>query len=429
MSGTETGNVLIQDKVESDSFIWKYKKADRNGRIRYPSEVGNLMKETTEQVVTTAGAIASAQFMTGRVLFSGAGAQGASTLPSALTILTLLNMYYDFTKRTAIYTNTNSVANRISSEISVEFSNRSGNTVTLAQGTGNTFVGFTSPVTIPDNAVLRLKFVILTSSPTPAFEVYIDGGNISQFANTLVTPPVLTLPIQAPDQLVVYDPATSELGYVVNAGVQAMDVNDNFMGWDTTTSTISKNPVLATAPFQLFTRDTTTGFIYNTPFASVPSGTAATFAPIALDSGTGRVVLSPNTGVDWRNRNGGGNQLVVNLADDNVLYPQTAGLGTFTYNAGTGTFTATVAGLFHFDVTCTTDVVAAGSHFHLQVNGVDFAGTGYFATQTTATISAARSLGIGEVIQVKFSNQSGGGVNLVAVPSICNDFKAVRVGP
>ncbi len=300
MSGSETGNVLIQDKREDDPFVWKYKKADRNGRIRYPEEVGNLMKETTEQVVTAvANPLTSAQFMTGRVLFA-AGSTGASTLPTALTILTLLNNYYNFTKRSATYTNSNSVANRISSEISVEFSNQSGGTVTLAQGTGNTFVGFTSPVTIPDDATLRLKFVVVTSSPVAAFEVYIDGGNISQYANALVTP-VVTLAAAAPDQLVVYDTATGSLGYVTDAlmpvndnltklmgwdsdtqtpskitTLNAGDVNDVIMGWDATNQTPSAYTLADRPPQQAITRNSTNGQLSYSSYANYPIGTTTT---------------------------------------------------------------------------------------------------------------------------------------------------------
>lgn len=429
MSGSETGNVLIQDKREDDPFVWKYKKADRNGRIRYPEEVGNLMKETTEQVVTAvANPLTSAQFMTGRVLFA-AGSTGASTLPTALTILTLLNNYYNFTKRSATYTNSNSVANRISSEISVEFSNQSGGTVTLARGTGNTFVGFTSPVTIPDDATLRLKFVVVTSSPVAAFEVYIDGGNIAQYANTLVTPPVLTLPLQAPDQLVVYDPATLALGYVDNTVLAPAALGDVFLGWNAGTNTISRRGITGTTAAQLVTRNAGTGELIFSTFANIPNGVATDYSPIAVNS-SGNIVKSPNTGHTWRNKNGeaGPGQSVPNLNNDVVTYTfNSSPSGLFTYAAGV--FTALEDGIFQFNVTCSTDVVAPNSYFQIQVDGVAFGSTGYMTSQTTATIAACRDIVAGQQIQVLFNNASGGPVVLISGLPTSNDFKAVRVGP
>jgi hypothetical protein len=429
MSGTETGNVLIQDKVESDSFIWKYKKADRNGRIRYPSEVGNLMKETTEQVVTTAGAIASAQFMTGRVLFSGVGAQGASTLPSALTILTLLNMYYDFTKRTATYTNSNSVANRISSEISVEFSNQSGANVTLAQGTGNTFVGFTSPVTIPNNSVLRLKFVVVTSSPTPAFEVYIDGGNISQYSQNLspsgTIPGTATfgLSAAAPDQLVVFDTTAQTLGYVTdalmpvndnltklmgwdsdtqtpskftNATINAGDVNDNIMGWDTTNSTPSKFAITQAAPQKLFTRTQADGSLIWSAVGDVPSGSATTI-PIGINATTGNVERYPTTarGTFWQSA-------TVSPAGD---FPdaQTT-MMQYDANSGTATGISYAAGIF---------TVAAG-HTYMAV--VDYAttttptGTSYWSVRYGSPLGGAPTTASPEIYRSNYGVSEGSAV-------------------
>lgn len=414
----------------TDPSIWKPPQFDREERWVNPSIVGNVLKEVSETTNTAAGGtLAIGSFMSGRVVFNGA-ASGTKTLPTATDIVTYLEANYSqLTGRVASATG---VTPKVK-EIEVEFfNNTAAAAITIQGNTGITLTPTT--VSIPAASSAKYKFIIEQTTPVPTITGVLAIG-VSQYANnispTIIIPGTTAfgLSAAAPDQLVVFDTATQTLGYVTNALLQATDVNDNFMGWDTATSTPSKNPVLATAPHQLFTRDTTTGAIYNSAYGVIPFGTTADYAPLSVEISTGNVVKTPNTGITWRNKNGeaGPGQTITTGTDTVVTYTFQSGIGTFTYAAGV--FTATDNGLFHFDVTCSTDIVAANSYFHLQVDGVDFAGTGYMGSQTTATISAARSLVVGQQIQVLFNNTSGGDVVLISGLPISNDFKAVRVGP
>lgn len=182
-SGQETGNLLIYDKEMTDPTVWQPLKVDKAKRWRYPSLVGNTYRNITEQVVTAGGALTSAQFMTGRIVFK-AGAQGTTvSLPSQLVMMQMLQKYYaQIHKREGPYAASNGNSNQIANSIDVEFFNDTGDLaspVTLdLSGITTRVTGLPSSLRLPLGATASIRFTVLTTFP-PTFSATLSGGNMS----------------------------------------------------------------------------------------------------------------------------------------------------------------------------------------------------------------------------------------------------------
>jgi hypothetical protein len=328
MSGSETGNVLIRDGSDEDPRKYGFLKADRAQRVRYPCEVGNTFKNITEQVYAAAGGtIPSAQFMTGRV-YLDTTASGTITLPTATLIVQLLNNYYrQVLALQGPFTNSNSVVNRIVNEIEVEFYNASAAGITLAVGGTNiTFVGAATSLVIPASTIARYKFVIVATNPAAInmFPVGAPGGGA-----------IVTLPIQAPTQLVDYNPATGQLGYITNAVLTGQSATTQIMGWNQSTSTVSQITINQGAPQQLFTRNFGSGAMLFSAVGDYPLGTSTTI-PIGINATTGVVERADqSTGATFFQSQVAGETVPNGGATTIVLYDTNTAAGSgVTYNAG-----------------------------------------------------------------------------------------------
>lgn len=380
MSGSETGNVLIEDANDRDPRKYGPLKADRAQRIRYPCHVGNLFKNVTEQVYAAAGGtIPSAQFMTGRV-YLDTTASGTITLPTATAIVQLLNLYYrQVLALQGPFTNSNSVVNRIVNEIEVEFYNASAAGITLAVGAGTTFVGPATSLVLPATTIARYKFVITATNPAAInmFPVGAPGGGS-----------VVTLPVQAPTQLVDYNPATGQLGYVTNAVLDAIpNAGYGMITWDPATSTIHNSVVATAAPAQLFTRNTTTGQLVSSATANVPNGTVTTI-PIGINATTGvleKVDASAISALSFRSQVAA--ETVPDAATTIVTYDTaTSSAANVSYNAGIFTVTAPGSYIVCVDYAFAAATANTGSYISLR----------YGSPPTTTSNEVYRS---GEIIK------------------------------
>lgn len=269
---------------------------------------------------------------------------------------------------------------------------------------------------------LSVANVSVTTNLNVAGQIRANNNLVSN-ANFFVT----NMAALAPGQLVDYNTANGRFGYVSDAVLAAGSVSDNLLGWNTANSTPSKLSIVTAAPNQLLTRNTTSGQIVSSNFANVSAVPAANFNSLGVDSGTGNVGRAPNFGVVWRNKNGTGDQAVLNGNTDTVTYDFLSGSGPFSYSGGD--FTCLAAGDYSFLITCLIDVFAPLSYFILQENGVDFASTGYMSNQLTTSLVGARSCAAGAVYRVVFVNNSGVTVTLPQTQPTMNDVKIVRCGP
>lgn len=379
MSGSETGNVLIEDANDRDPRKYGPLKADRAQRIRYPCHVGNLFKNVTEQVYAAAGGtIPSAQFMTGRV-YLDTTASGTITLPTATAIVQLLNLYYrQVLALQGPFTNSNSVVNRIVNEIEVEFYNASAAGITLAVGTGTTFVGAATSLVIPASTIARYKFVIVGTNPAAInmFPVGAPGGGA-----------IVTLPVQAPTQLVDYNPATGQLGYITNAVLASQGTGTQVMGWDTATSTPSQISLALGTPQQALTRNAATGALVYSGVANYPNGTVTTI-PIGINATTGvleKVDPSAISALSFRSQVAA--ETVPDAATTIVTYDTaTTSAANVSYNAGIFTVTAPGSYIVCVDYAFAAATANTGSYISLR----------YGSPPTTTSNEVYRS---GEIIK------------------------------
>lgn len=383
-AGSETGNVLIPDTLDNDPTNYMRLKGDRAGRIRYPSFVGNTFKNVTEQVYSSAGGtLPVAQFMTGRATFTNAN-PGAVTLPTAVLIVQLLQTYYrQMLSQSTIFTNSNSIPNRISNEIDVEFYNASGNPMTLVMGAGITFVGQASGLTIPANTIQAYKFQIVTTNPAAInmFPRVGAGGST-----------VVTLAAQAPTQLVDYNTTTGQLGYVNDAVLAPAALGDVLIGWNAATSTISRRGVALGAPQALLTRNATTGEFVHSLTANFVTG-AVTGLPVQVNATSGAIELRP-TDVPLHRYADANQVLGAGAADVTILFnglPATPGTPAFTYAAGQ--FTST-PGTLGYGILCTitTSAAAPDTYFSIWLGtigaGIEYKRTPVYALDNCYTLSA-----------------------------------------
>jgi hypothetical protein len=419
MSGSETGNVLLFDADDTDPRKYMSLKADRAQRVRYPCDVGNTMKNVTEVVYASAGGAIpplAVQFMTGRVLFA-AGASGTIQLPTAAVIVQLLNNYYrQVLSRTATYTNSNTVGNRISNEIEVEFYNSTAATITLSVNTGLTLQGLAGSLAIPANTIAKYKFVIVTTNPA-AVDIFPTYGSSSGS--------VMSLAPQAPTQLVDYNPATGQLGYVTDAVLSStVSTTTNIMGWDPATSTPRKYVLADAAPQQLLTRNAATGAIVYSSASGAgayPVGTTTSGGPIQIES-NGTVAYRVSTPPLFQRSTG---QVVPSGAAALVLFPTNVQQATTdcTYNAGI--FTTETNNAYHVDLTITQAAVSTNCFYQIVYGSVVGSGAVIAAsgpTDGSRTISLSAYLHMASLggntppytFHVECVNTSGGNVTIVS---------------
>jgi hypothetical protein len=318
MSGSETGNVLLFDADDSDPRKYMPLKADRAQRVRYPCDVGNTMKNVTEVVYASAGGAIpplAVQFMTGRVLFA-TGASGTIQLPTAALIVQLLSKYYrQVLSRTATFTNSNTVGNRIANEIEVEFFNSTAAAITLSVNTGLTLQGLASSLDIPANTIAKYKFVVVTTNPAAIdiFPIYASASGS------------VTITRGAPQQLVTRNATTGALFYSQNNGVD----DDYPVG-----TTTSGGPLQVESDGTIAIRNST---------------------PPLMQRGTGQVIPT------------GGPAL--------VLFPTNVGAATTdcTYNAGI--FTTETNNAYHVNINILQTAIAADCYYQLVYGSVLGAGT------------------------------------------------------
>jgi hypothetical protein len=420
-AGSETGNPLIFDADDTDPRKYMPLKADRAQRVRYPCHVGNLFKNVTELVyAAAAGTLPVAQFMSGRVLFN-TGASGTITLPTATIIVTFLDQYYrQVLSRSSIYTNSNGNSNRIANEIDVEFYNATNASITLGMGAGLTLRGLAASAIIPANTIAQFKFVVVTTNPA-AIDVFPLFASASGSA--------FNLSPQAPTQLVDYDPATGQVGYVTDAVISNTISNTtDIVGWDSATSTIRRMDIATNTPVQLFTRNTATGELVSSSAANVAASGPGSFLdiyPLSVDGPTGNVIRTPLNTLEFRRSTV---DQVDAAADFVVVYDGVISAGLFcTYAAGVFTFDYT--GFYMISVQVSTSAVAAASYAYLLVDATPADSTGNLDTQTTATITHYRTMSVGQTLAVHFSNGTAGAVTLPSGAPANVYFNRIQIVP
>lgn len=338
MSGSETGNVALFDVDDNDPTKYRPLMVDRADRIRYPKHVGNAFINRTEQIYAAAGGtVPSAQFLTGRLRFN-AGASGTITLPTAASMITFLNNYYN----QAIglqgpFTNSSGVSNDIVNEITVEFYNTTAAAITLAVNTGITFVGNAGGLVVPATSIAAYRFVIVTTNPA-AISMFPGAGAGGGSTATLLP--------QAPTQLVDYNPATGQLGYVTNAVLAGQANTDVLLGWNATTSTPSRVALAQGTAQQVLTRNATTGALVWSDQTNYPVGTATT-VPIGYNATTG--VLEQITPVNFSAlafRSQVGAETVPNGGVTTIVTYDTATTGAPNVSYAAGVFTVTTPGSY-----------------------------------------------------------------------------------
>jgi hypothetical protein len=414
MSGSETGNPLIFDTDDTDPRKYMPLKADRAQRVRYPCHVGNMFKNVTEQVYTAAaGTLPVAQFMSGRVLFD-TGASGTVNLPTAETVVQFLNKYYrQVLSRTSIYTNTNGVNNRIANEINVEFYNATAGNITLGMATGLTYYGVVASRTIPAATIAQYKFVIVTTNPA-AIDVFPLYASASGSAMSLAP--------QTPTQLVDYDPATGQLGYITDAVfTNTYDTSTTLMGFNPGSSTPAKMPFIPGAPTQmgLLTRNPTNGDIQVADATHLPAGGSPYGAyPLQIDPATGnlqqRVATIPLT------QYAAANQTVTNGTTPNILFDTnlvTPGTTDCTYAAGV--FTLGTQNTYSVTVNIAISAPVANNYFTVHTGttsaGAVLKSSGDTGTQTSFSIPfLINGTAQGTQFCISANNSSGGDVIVLA---------------
>lgn len=341
-----------ESSLQRDPTVWRPPLFDREQRWNNPSIVGNILKDVPEvsNIVAGNSTIPTATFMQGRLVFSGA-ATGTKTLPTAADIVKYLETYYS------------QVIGRTTSpqevkEISVEFYNSTANPITLGTATGLTLQGNAANYVIPANTIAQYKFVVEQTTPTPAVSVFPLFAPANSAAALLP---------QAPGQLVDYNPATGQLGYITNAVLASQGTGTQVMGWDTATSTPSQISLALGTPQQALTRNAATGALVYSGVANYPNGTVTTI-PIGINATTGvweKVDPSAISALSFRSQVAA--ETVPDAATTIVTYDTaTTSAANVSYNAGIFTVTAPGSYIVCVDYAFAAATANTGSYISLR---------------------------------------------------------------